>query len=137
MDEGKLGDAVGLLNRLLEAVPDFWSSADVVSLLSLYVRQDHASPAADHLQPFVKRLARQIPTETMLTAVKRLWAELKKGEDGGQQSERLFVVIREWIKSHQRPQVENAARDLFNMLLEAWNIVVSTGLVVQLSEPRI
>jgi len=69
----------------------------------------------------------------MLTAVKRLWVELKKGDGKERRSERLFIVVREWIKSHQRSQVEDAARDLFNMLLEAWDIVVSPSLVVQLS----
>jgi len=132
MDEGKVGNAVGLLNQLLETHSNFWSSADVVPLLSLCGRQGHSSPAAAHLQPFAKRLARQLPAETMLTAVKQLWAELKKGDDREQRTERLFVVVREWIKSHQRSQVEGAARDLFNMLLEAWNIVVSTSLIVQI-----
>ena len=128
MDERKVGDAVGLLNQLLETHSNFWSSTDVVPLLSLCGRQNDSSLAAKHLQPFAKRLARQLPAETMLLAVKQLWAELRKGDDDREQrSERLFVVVREWIKSHQRPQVEGAARDLFTMLLEAWDIVVSTG----------
>jgi hypothetical protein len=127
MDEGKVGDAVGLLNQLLETHSNFWSSSDVVPLLSLCGRQSDPSPAANHLQPFAKRLARQLPAETMLPAIKQLWAELKRADDDKEQrTERLFVVVREWIKSHQRPQVEGAARDLFNMLLEAWDIVVST-----------
>ena len=124
-----MGDAVGLLNQLLETHSNLWSSADVAPLLSLCGRQNDSSLVANHLQPFAKRLARQLPAETMLTAVKQLWAELKKGDDNDreQRSERLFAVVREWIKSHQRPQVEGAARQLFNMLLEAWDIVVSTG----------
>jgi len=69
----------------------------------------------------------------MLAAVEQLWAELKKGDNREQRSERLFIVVREWIKSHQRPQVENATRNLFNMLLEAWDIVVSTSLVAHLT----
>ena len=127
MDEGKVGDAVGLLNQLLETHSNFWSSADVVPLLSLCGRRHDSPLIANHLQPFAKRLARQLPAETVLTAVKQLWAELKKGDDDREwRSECLFVVVREWIKSHQRPQVEGAARDLFKILLEAWDIVVST-----------
>jgi hypothetical protein len=115
---------VALLNQLLEPVPGVWSSADIVSLISLCGRQDHSSPVARHLRPFAKRLTRQIPAETVLTAVKQVWAALKKGDDREQESEHLFMVVREWIKSHQRLQVEIAARDLFNMLLEAWDIAV-------------
>ena len=127
MDEGILVNAVGLLDLLLETVSKFWSSADIVPLLSLCGRQAHSSLAANHLQPFAKRLARQIPDGTMLVAVKQLWGEIKKGgDDAEQRTEHLFVVVREWIKSHQRPQVEAAARELFNMLLEAWDVVVST-----------
>ena len=122
-----MGDAVGLLNQLLETHSNFWSSADVVPLLSLCGRRHDSPLTANHLQPFAKRLARQPPAETVLTAVKQLWAELKKGDDDREwRSECLFVVVREWIKSHQRPQVEGAARDLFKILLEAWDIVVST-----------
>lgn len=73
----------------------------------------------------------------MFTAVKQLWVELKKGDDRERRSEHLFTVVREWIKSHQRSQVEDAARDLFNMLLEAWDIIVSASLVVQLSSLRV
>ena len=137
MDEGQLRDAVGLLNQLLETVPDFWTSADIVPLLSLCGGQDPSSPTANYLQPFVKRLARQIPAEVMLRAVKQLWAEIKKGDDKERRSEHLFTVVREWTKSHQRSQVEDAARDLFNMLLEAWDIIVSTELTVQLPSVRI
>lgn len=126
MDEGKVGDAVGLLNQLLETHSNFWSSADVVPLLSLCGRRHDSPFSANQLQPFSKRLARQLPAETVLTAVKQLWAELKMGDDRERRSESLFVVVREWIKSHQRPQVEGAARDLFKMLLEAWDIAVST-----------
>jgi hypothetical protein len=134
MDEGKLDNAVGLLNRLLETVPLFWSSADIVPLLSLCGHHGHSSPAVTHLRPFAKRLARQIPAETMLIAIKQHWAGIKKGDDQDRerQSEHIFVVVREWIKSHQRLQVEAAAREFFNMLLEAWDIVVST-FVVRLS----
>ncbi|KAJ4481176.1 hypothetical protein J3R30DRAFT_3464943 [Lentinula aciculospora] len=149
--EGLTEDTVQLLQNLLIAIPTFWSTTELTSVIKLYV--DLCLPTSKppvELSNFMKSVAKKAPSKVLLPTLCGMWPSLQIAPNAGALVG-YFDLLKRSLRSAARSEIQDNLRALFNVFLDAFGVVKGSAaelatasaqmvsafieLVVKLNEP--
>ncbi|GMK56611.1 hypothetical protein CspeluHIS016_0304510 [Cutaneotrichosporon spelunceum] len=110
--------AFGALAALVETVPTFISSKQLVSLLGAAAAYRGADETAS--ATLIGAAAKRVPTKTLIPVVMDLWKEIKGGEAAP--TEAFFALLRHALRNADRKVLPGLTKQLFAFFLDVFDL---------------
>jgi U3 small nucleolar RNA-associated protein 10 len=110
--------AFGALAALVETVPTFISSKQLVSLLGAAAAYRGADETASAM--LIAAAAKRVPTKTLVPVVMDLWKAIKGGEAAP--TEAFFALLRHTLRNADRKALPGLTKPLFAFFLDVFDL---------------
>ncbi|BEI90452.1 uncharacterized protein CcaverHIS019_0305220 [Cutaneotrichosporon cavernicola] len=110
--------AFGALAALVETVPTFISSKQLVSLLGAAAAYRGADEAAS--ATLIAAAAKRVPTKTLIPVVMDLWKAIKGGDAAP--TEAFFALLRHALRNADRKVLPGLTKQLFAFFLDVFDL---------------
>ncbi|KAJ3530702.1 hypothetical protein NM688_g7673 [Phlebia brevispora] len=127
-NEAVCSQAVGVLQGLLSSIPNFWSSAEFLQIINLYLdtRGSSSKPQLTSLSTLIKTVAKKAPSKLLLTTLCDIWPSLV-AEPVVSKLQGYFSLLKRVVHVSERPVVSDNMRTLFKVFLDSFELFAASS----------
>ncbi|KAF9034474.1 hypothetical protein BDZ89DRAFT_1158021 [Hymenopellis radicata] len=119
-------DTTSVLHGLLTSLSPFWAASEISQVVLLYINQRKKD---DSLAGFVKALTKRAPEKILIPTLPQIWSSLLKSSPSSPQDsyDMFFDIVKRSLRTSNKSVVQENLRSIFNMFLEAFDVVKLQG----------
>ncbi|KAF9021672.1 hypothetical protein BDZ89DRAFT_1137818 [Hymenopellis radicata] len=119
-------DTTSVLHGLLTSLSPFWAASEISQVVLLYMNQRKKD---DSLAGFVKALTKRAPEKILIPTLPQIWSSLLKSSPSSPQDsyDMFFDIVKRSLRTSNKSVVQENLRSIFNMFLEAFDVVKPQG----------